>query len=840
MLGKFIRQRREILGLSLRATATKLDVDPAYLSRVEAEKVPPSEQLVRRLSEILQVGEDELLLLSGRLPDEIRAMVEREPAQAAATLKIIAEMVSAEADKSYGKPIFVGQGSRAIEDGFPFEEISEIAEVESWRKEVYRPIYHVHKWWAQRLGSVFRAAIIGAASSKGSSVMDLFYERICLPGIVVYDPFMGSGTTIGEAHKLGCTVIGRDINPVAYRSVRVSLSNIDRQQLNSMFRKLASEVGAKIKELYSSTDSNGHQCDVLYFFWVKVLDCPKCNAQVDLFSNYVFAKHAYTKRNPVAQVLCPGCGNVISSRFDETWLTCNQCNLGFNPQDGPAKRTKAQCPECSHEFPIAKTARKKSQPPDHRLYAKLVLRQDGTKEYLPITEDDLSAFESAREKMRKDDPPLPRVTIQDGYNTRQILNYGYRYWDELFNERQLLVLTMLAHAIQNLPEGPEREALAVLFSGVLEFNNMFASYKGEGTGAVRHMFSHHILKPERTPIEANLWGTPKSSGAFSTLFKSRLLRALDYQQAPFEIAVDYSGKRKKGRKVVGIAPQMGSSIIDAFPKDGLASGTIYLSCGDSSATDIPDKSVDLVVTDPPFFDNVHYSELADFFYVWQQLYFGNSSDNEQTTRQDGEVQDTNAEAFSDKLGQVFLECHRVLRDEGLLVFSYHHSREDGWTSVARSIMKSGFTIVQSQPVKAEMSVAAPKSQAKEPIDLDIFLVCRKLITDHRNRREPEDALEIANESAKTKVFRFNKVGRKLSRNDVRIVLLGQVLVELSAGRNAEELESELNKVLPDTRDVLENIWDSQSVTNQKKPVVQQPEPSQFDFLSTEITGGKEA
>ena len=82
---------------------------------------------------------------------------------------------------------------------------------------------------------------------------------------------------------------------------------------------------------------------------------------------------------------------------------------------------------------------------------------------------------------------------------------------------------------------PTRAALLTLFSGVLEFNNMFASYKGEGTGAVRHMFSHHILKPERTPIEANVWGTPKSSGSFSNLFRSRLLRAIEYRRAPTEV-----------------------------------------------------------------------------------------------------------------------------------------------------------------------------------------------------------------------------------------------------------------------------------------------------------------
>jgi putative DNA methylase len=282
-----------------------------------------------------------------------------------------------------------------------------------------------------------------------------------------------------------------------------------------------------------------------------------------------------------------------------------------------------------------------------------VLREDGSKEYLPATQDDQNAYRVASERLKTIDPALPRVAISDGHNTRQILNYGYTHWHQLFNDRQLLALSMLGSAIRDLPEGGARDALALLFSGVLEFNNMFASYKGEGTGAVRHMFSHHILKPERTPIEANLWGTSKSSGAFSTLYKSRLLRGLDYRDAPFEIAVDYSGERKGGRKVFGASPPMGGCIVSRWPKSGLQPGATYLSCGDSSATGLADKSVDLVVTDPPFFDNVHYSELADFFYVWQQLYFGEGASGTCTTRQVAEVQDIEAGAFSQKLRRVF-------------------------------------------------------------------------------------------------------------------------------------------------------------------------------------------
>lgn len=108
-------------------------------------------------------------------------------------------------------------------DAFPFEFLSQLAERESWRKEVHRPIYHVHKWWAKRLGSVFRGILLGTTLPEGGDLPAEFYKTQNLSNAVVFDPFMGSGTTIGEAHKLGFTAIGRDINPVAVASVRTAL-----------------------------------------------------------------------------------------------------------------------------------------------------------------------------------------------------------------------------------------------------------------------------------------------------------------------------------------------------------------------------------------------------------------------------------------------------------------------------------------------------------------------------------------------------------------------------------------------------------------------------------------
>jgi len=810
-LAEAIKERRQEKGLSLRKAAKEVGCDAAYLSRIEGGKTSPSDEVTKQLARVLELDEDELSLMAGKLPPSLKSAAHKQPHELAEALR---ESLTARLEHERDRVILptAHAEARSIDDGFPFEGLSQIAEAESWRKEVYRPIYHMHKWWAQRLGSVFRAAILASATPAGTDVLDLFHKPVSLDGLTVYDPFMGSGTTVGEAHKLGCTAIGRDINPVAYRAVSVALGPLDRRDLSRQFDALSRSVAQKLHRMYRSVDSQGRPCDVLYYFWVKVLDCPQCSKPVDLFPRYIFTRHADRTKDVPVFTLCPSCDDIFPIGRKDKTATCPGCRLKFDPHDGPARRTTAICRECGHEFKIAATARSGDGPPNHRMYAKLVLRDNGAKEYLRATDEDLALYEELARQLQDTDPAIPQVAIEDGRNTRQILNYNYRYWHQLFNQRQLLALTTLASSIAELPSGPSREALALLFSGVLEFNNMFASYKGEGTGAVRHMFSHHILKPERMPIEANLWGTPQSSGAFSTLYRSRLLRAVDYREKPFEIALDMSSSgRPKAGKTYHLSPPMGREIASNVPDKGLASGAIYLSCGSSAKTDIPDGSVDLVVTDPPFFDNVHYSELADFFHVWQQEYFGNGKRKSSTTRNQEEVQDTDARSFARKLRSVFSDCHRVLRDGGRMVFSYHHSREDGWSSIAEAVFGADFSIVQAQPVKSEMSVAAPKNQAKEPIDLDILMVCTKRSDDLREIVDGAMAFASAVDSTREKVARFNKTQRRLSRNDVRVVLLSQLLVELSAGRDAEAVENALGELWDQAKTAVEELWGGQEI-----------------------------
>lgn len=188
-------------------------------------------------------------------------------------------------------PSFVGPCALE-DDDFPFEAISDVGEIESWRKEINRPVYHIHKWWTQRLGTVFRAITLGTLSPAGTDILSAFYRPVRVKDLTVFDPFMGSGTTIGEAAKLGARAIGRDINPVAHFLVRNALAFHDREAVLQTFRGIERDVADQIRTNYKTVLPDGSEADVLYYFWVKQVDCPECASEVDLFSSRAFAKHA--------------------------------------------------------------------------------------------------------------------------------------------------------------------------------------------------------------------------------------------------------------------------------------------------------------------------------------------------------------------------------------------------------------------------------------------------------------------------------------------------------------------------------------------------------------------
>jgi putative DNA methylase len=671
----------------------------------------------------------------------------------------------------------IASASTALDQQFPCVEVSKIAEQESWRKEINRPLYHIHKWWATRLGSVFRAITLGALIPSDMKIWETFYKRHKLAGKIVLDPFMGSGTTLGEALKLGAKAIGCDINPISTFLVRQALTPIAESDLRKAFSNLESEIAPQIKHYYQTRDPlSGKQIPVLYFFWVKTVKTP-CGETVPLFSRYVFAQDAYPKKKPRAQIICPNCWQIIEDRYDATSIMCVGCSHKFNPQVGPAAGQYVTTKK-SMRYKIKELV-PDNAPPTHQLYAILALRSNGDKIYLPVTSEDISLYEEAEARLQIEDIPLPMTDVRTGHNTDQARSYNYLHWKDFFNSRQLLCLGLLLKATLKIDDVKVQEQLICLFSSTLEFNNLFCSYKGEGTGAVRHMFSNHILKPERTPLENSVWGTNKSSGTFLTLFESRLIRAKRYLNEPFDISFEHDllGSATSSTKVV-VSDPITAPILSTWDELITAEQGVLVLNGDSAHLPLPDCSVDAVITDPPYFDFVHYSELSDFFFAWlspvlkERYTWLNKSDSSDQ----GEVQHKDPATFSRQLSKVFSECNRVLKDNAVLAFSFHHSRAEGWAAIYRAVQDAGLAFVAAHPVHAELRGASPKSAAKEPISLDAILVCRKNIK-RQNKTFNEMAVLAQTTSL---VSKLKSSGLSISKSDEFVICASQVLVGSSS------------------------------------------------------------
>ena len=675
------------------------------------------------------------------------------------------------------------QKQRLIEKGFPFAQLSAIAEQESWRKEINRPPSYIHKWWARRLGSIFRGLIIGGFEDSNGDFFDKYYKHTIYKNKIVFDPFMGSGTTVHEAVKLGAKALGADINPVAVSMVRASLDTYSREDVIATFEQIKSNCSAKIKKYYKAPFRE-EIVDVLYYFWVKVAICGECGTEVPLTKSCVFSKNAYVSKKPEARALCPHCLHINKVLYSDTNAECKKCKKHFNPQQGNVKGYDYICPVCGKKERIIDYMRRKGSTPREKMYAKMIIDHSGKKHYVDIEESDIHLYKEAQRALPEYQEFIPNDKIHDGINTRQILNYQYRYWREMFNDRQLLSFGILSKEIMSIRDEQLRRLFAVLLSGTLEFNNMFCSFKGEGTGAVRPLFYNHILKNELMPLEANPWGHKASSGYFSTLFETRIKRMLDYKENPFELKI-LPGKKSEKVFLNGCKDEA-----KVATEENWDAGNSIILCKDSAHIDIMDESVDLVVTDPPFFDNVNYSELADFFYVWLKMFnIGVGSLDVDSTRGKEDVQDNEPESFSRKLCDVFKECNRVLKQEGRLIFTYHHSRTEGWVSVYNALTNARFSICQVIPLKAEMSVSVAIIAAKEPINYDLVFVCKKQ-DDFEQMCFPSDVTGQYNdyiEKIKEKCLKFSEGDKLILKYGLSLKYLSELGIQNIGKEDIEKI-----------------------------------------------------
>ncbi|GAB4329744.1 MAG: DUF1156 domain-containing protein [Promethearchaeota archaeon] len=661
-------------------------------------------------------------------------------------------MTRSDSDVGWRPPV---QPLTALEVFFPAGPVTTVADRESKAKARYRPLYFIHKWWARRLGvatrTVLKLLVVPASEAPAlrarlsdlAGFLDWYVTDDDAGGKLLLDPFMGGGTTLVEARRLNFRVVGCDLNPVAWFLVKKELERFDASKFEEAFRDVESRVAERVLRYYRTTcPTCSGRADVMYWFWVKQATCKSCGSTVHLFKDHVFVE----PRNRVGTLktfVCPSCLALfdldVATSGGEV-VPCPRCGFQVPPEGGgPVRGRSFRCPSCGEtETLVAHAAR--AGPFPQVLYAcEYYCPSCGDKGYKETTGEDWELFQEAGAELREvgRELPLPDQAIPDGYNTSQLFGHGIRHFSQLFNDRQLLCLGLMYREILDVTDPSAREYLVLTFSTCLEFNNVLCSY----ARAKRHLynaFKSHTLHPPLTPCEGNPWGTKFGRG----IFRSQVKRALEgkaWGAAPWELVppVPAGGKsRGSAPKRIRTKRPVDCHVVTSWDhrrERGAADvPEALLLCQDASHLPLPPKSVQFVVTDPPYFDNVHYSELSDVYYVWlrQGLVDAYPAFRPPLTPKEEEVvknlaRGLTGEHYRRKLTEVFKEIARVLVDEGVLAFTFHHRGHAAWEALLLSLLDAGLAAVACHPVRVESKIS-PSIIYKESVEFDLVVVCRKV------------------------------------------------------------------------------------------------------------------
>jgi len=547
-----------------------------------------------------------------------------------------------------------------------------------------RPIYTAHKWFARRLGSVFRSLLIGVTSEPHADFKELYYGSADLTGLKVLDPFVGGGTSVFEASRLGAMAYGCDVDPVACAVSRMELGAADLPDLGPILAKLKAKVGSRLTEFHLRDDEL-----VLHHFWVQVVGCSGCGSQFDAHPNHVLADDGNTRH-----AFCSTCGTIHHLPTQTASFACNSCGSHTECNRGTVLRGRAECPRCGHVDKLIEYGRRNGAPRWRLFAVETIARGAGTRlvpmserTYRKVTDADVRQYERAEVALAQAEL-AGEVLIPDdvvdtsGWSDERLSAYGYGRWRDLFNARQLLHLGLLAKEI-SLLDPTVRSAVAMAFSDHLTTNCMMASYAG-GWRRLTPLFSLRAFRHIQRPVELNPWIERAGRGTFPNAIR-KLTAAASYARSPKEptgakafVDVPTRAHRRKNQIHMGTAGNL------AF----LASG-----------------SIDVVMTDPPYFDNIAYSELARFFGPWLQCLRVLDAREQQDILANSLVANRSragsVERYTDGLGQAFEEIARVLKRNGIVAFSYRHTDAPAWQALAEAIARTDLRITSVLPMPGE-------------------------------------------------------------------------------------------------------------------------------------------
>jgi len=647
------------------------------------------------------------------------------------------------------------EDKRLIEVSFPLKEIGE----ESAREKNIRHGYisTLHIWWARKPLAASRATIFAALTSPPKSENELkerlnfivelskwknsLNERLIenarrcirdsfggkIPKIL--DCFAAGGSIPLEALRLGCETYALELNPVGTvilkataeypqkfgrekTNVKGGLHSVSNQLLEDVKKWgnwVLEEAKKEIGRFYPR-DSSG-EIPVCYL-WARTIKCQNssCGAEIPLMRQLWLCK----KKNKKVAL------KIIADKKNKkiNLKVVQGKEIDFDPSQGTTTRATVLCPVCGAGID-AKTVRKEAREgrTSQRLIAVILYKLGSTgKTYRIANEGDLNIFKEAQlylneklEKWKWDFYPIPNEDLPPiGTLGFRVQRYGILKWGDLFNDRQKLVLVTFTEKVRLAYEK------MIMKNYDPEYAKAVATYLALGIDRVAIFGSTLCL----------LNPTGGRGVALSGLQTLHMIWT--YAEAnPFNpIAAGWETAMEKNLKWIEHASKISPTSVQII--QGTATRLPY-----------PKNFFDAVVTDPPYYDNVPYSDLSDFFYVWLKRSIGDlypelfstpltpkSKEVIMDPIRHGNNTIKAKKFFEDMITQCFREIRRVLTPDGIAIIVFAYKSTEAWEAIISGLLKSGLVLTASWPIHTERA-GRLRAQESAALASSVYMVCRK-------------------------------------------------------------------------------------------------------------------
>ena len=570
--------------------------------------------------------------------------------------------------------------------------------------------------------------------------------------LAVLDPTAGGGSIPFEALRLGAPAFANDLNPVSALIMRATAEwpSVHGEALKEPFEELAGRfVRAREERLapYFPPEPEAIAISTNYL-WARTVTCPYCDGLVPLSPNWRLASDGTGVRLLPECAAGPGtpgrvCAFEIVGSAEEQFPATVARGDGHCPYadcgrvvDGDEIKRQAQAGRMGEQlFAVVY----KRRVPGRVLKSGKRGRDKWVRGYrAPRPEDDNSA--AIRERLGEKLPEwealdiVPSERIPDGNKTTEPHRYGMKLWRDLFSPRQLLCHGTSVEVFREMLAADRasdrlddlRQAaygyLALSLDKLLNYNSRMSVWMPTREVVAntfnRHDFAFCWSHAEMSPLVVGLgyeWATGQTAKCIDELI------ALIHREVDGD-AGDLLGATQPRPEAASAPPPV----------------TITCKPGDS-LDHVADASIDAVVMDPPYYDNVMYAELSDFFYVWLKRTVGRVFPElfrRQLTDKENEAVANPAKFrgqkgaralagrdYQQRMAAIFAECRRVLKPDGIMTLMFTHKATGAWDALTTGLMDAGFAITASWPINTEAG-GSLHIRDKAAANSTVFLACR--------------------------------------------------------------------------------------------------------------------